>query len=384
MTTAKRQKTSYPGVFYIEGEASGRAGSEKTYYIRYRRNGKQVEEKAGRQYVDNMTPAQASRIRGERSEGKALSNEQRREAARKDGNRPTISHLWDLYCASRPSGCANRTDACNWKKHIPKRFGDKEPCELVKFQTDRLRVTLLKTLSPQTTKHILSLLNRVIRYGLDQGITPPLPFSIEYPRFDNTRTEILTPEELIRLWEVLETTHLTTCARMMKLALFTGMRRGEIFKLRWQDIDTMRGFIHLQETKSGKNHKIPLNNKAKELLQGIDSAEGSDYIFPSRNGGARKDIQKDANAIKKAAELPAGFRPFHGLRHVFATMLANSGEVTQYELQKLLTHGSPQMTQRYAHLMDGTLQKASAVNNRLIDKILNPGEKVLQFSPVEK
>ncbi len=53
--------------------------------------------------------------------------------------------------------------------------------------------------------------------------------------------------------------------------------------------------------------------------------------------------------------------PDNGLRHSFASWLASSGQVSMYELQKLLTHSSPQMTQRYAHLHDDALRKASGV-----------------------
>ncbi len=45
----------------------------------------------------------------------------------------------------------------------------------------------------------------------------------------------------------------------------------------------------------------------------------------------------------------------HGLRHVYASMLASSGKVDMYVLQKLMTHKSPKMTQRYAHLRDDAL-----------------------------
>lgn len=65
--------------------------------------------------------------------------------------------------------------------------------------------------------------------------------------------------------------------------------------------------------------------------------------------------------IKTKAGLPADFRPLHSLRHSFASYLASTGQVSMYELQKLLTHESPQMTQRYAHLHDDALRKASDV-----------------------
>lgn len=53
---------------------------------------------------------------------------------------------------------------------------------------------------------------------------------------------------------------------MMRLALYTGMRRGEMFRLRWQDVEFERGFIHLTDTKGGLDQRIPLNDAARELL----------------------------------------------------------------------------------------------------------------------
>ncbi len=75
------------------------------------------------------------------------------------------------------------------------------------------------------------------------------------------------------------------------------------------------------------------------------------------------------NRIKVAAGLPADFRPLHGLRHVYASMLASSGQVDMYTLQKLLTHKSPIMTQRYAHLRDEALKKASGVASDIIGEL---------------
>jgi integrase len=70
--------------------------------------------------------------------------------------------------------------------------------------------------------------------------------------------------------------------------------------------------------------------------------------------------------IKEKANLPHDFRMFHGLRHVYASQLASSGKVDLYTLQTLLTHKSPLMTQRYAHLRSDTLMQASNVISDLI------------------
>jgi hypothetical protein len=68
MPRQKRIKTSYPGIYYIVGH--GTRGEEKIYYIVYRRDGKLIEEKVGRQYQDDMTPARAAGIRAKRIEGR--------------------------------------------------------------------------------------------------------------------------------------------------------------------------------------------------------------------------------------------------------------------------------------------------------------------------
>jgi integrase len=156
----------------------------------------------------------------------------------------------------------------------------------------------------------------------------------------------------------------------MKLALFTGMRRGELFSLQWQDVDFERGFIHIRYPKGGQDQKIPLNEPARALLLSHPRTD-SPFVFPGRDGGKRVDINKQVNRIKRMAELPKDFRALHGLRHVYASMLASSGQVDLYTLQKLLTHKSPAMTMRYAHLRDEALRNAANLAGNLIEQLAN-------------
>ena len=146
----------------------------------------------------------------------------------------------------------------------------------------------------------------------------------------------------------------------MKLALFLGMRRGELFWLKWEHIDFGNGFIKLVDPKGGKDQKIPLNDAARNVLM-IHERTSSPYVFPGRGGKQRTDCKHAVATIKEKAGLPDDFRPLHGLRHVFASALASSGKVDMYTLQKLLTHKSSSMTQRYAHLRDEAMQKAAEV-----------------------
>jgi integrase len=86
-------------------------------------------------------------------------------------------------------------------------------------------------------------------------------------------------------------------------------------------------------------------------------------------------MRAPVNRIRKRAKLPKGFRPFHGLRHVYASMLASSGEVDMCTLQRLLTHKSPQMTQRYAHLKEETLKRASDLAGSLVAEAVKGTKK---------
>jgi hypothetical protein len=70
-------------------------------------------------------------------------------------------------------------------------------------------------------------------------------------------------------------------------------------------------------------------------------------------------------ALAERAGLPQGFRPNHGPRHAFASHLASSGEVDLFVIQRLLTHKTPKMAQRYAHLRDEALRRGAEVVGRL-------------------
>ncbi len=206
-----------------------------------------------------------------------------------------------------------------------------------------------KGLSPQMIKLTLALMKRLCLFGVSKGLCTPLPFSIEMPKVDNVTTEDLTGDEIRRLLDAINADHDIQAANLMRMALFTGMRRGELFKLQWSDVDFERDFIRIRDPKGGTSQTIPMNAEARRVLESHPRT-GSDFVFPGRNGKMRTDIKRPVNRIKKRAGLPTNFRPLHGLRHVYASMLASSGQVDMYTLQKLLTHKSPVMTQRYAHL----------------------------------
>ena len=373
MPSLKRIKTDYPGVYYIMGKAVATGKPERIYYIRYRKDGKAIDEKVGRQFQNDMTPAKAARIRTNRIEGRDLTNAEKREsqeaAKEAEESRWTINKLWDQYCENNADNKSLKNEKLKYEKCIRSGLGEKEPGELVPLDVDRLRLKLQRKGKRTMAARVLELLRRTVNYGIKRGLISPINFKIEIPRLNNQTTEDLSPEQTKKLTEVLDAEEDQTAANVMRLALFTGMRRGEIFKLRWDDIDFRRGFITLKDPKGGPDQTIPLNDSARTVFESIKQVDGNEYVFPGRFSGQHLTNCRDSFArIAKVAGFPKGFRPLQGLRHVYASMLASSGQVDLYTLQKLLTQKSPQMTQRYAHLRDDTLKKASNLAGELVTK----------------
>ncbi len=382
MPTLKRIKTSYPGVFYIEGTSPATGKPERIFYIRYRKAGKLIEEKAGRQFQDDMTPARAALIRAERVQGKKPSRqearEQREAAKQTDAARWTINRLWQEYSAQKTDSKGLKVDQGRFDNHLKPRLGDKEPRDLAHLDIDRLRIGLVKTKKPQTVKHVMALLSRIINFGVKKGLCPGPSFKIELPKVHNKKTEDLTGEQLTALLEAIEAGPQYPGLQLHADGPVHRHEAGRTLQIQWQDVDFERGFIHIRDPKGGQDQKIPLNQAARELLEGHPRT-GSPYVFPGRGGNQRTDINKQVSRIKQAAGLPKDFRALHGLRHTYASMLASSGQVDLYTLQKLLTHKSAAMTQRYAHLRDESLRRAADLAGDLLTQAMNGSSQVVNL-----
>ena len=377
---AARNKTAYQGVFFREELRLGsESKTEKVFYIRYRAGGRDsrlVEEKVGRE-SEGMTAAKANQERALRARGAVPSNQEKREAAeaakRAEEGRPTIARLWALYDESNAGRKSRGTDTGFFINHLEPLFANKTPDEIITLDIDRLRIKKLKVLAPKTVKHIMELLRRIINYGVKRGFCPQTDASklrFAFPHVDNQQTENLTREEMAAYLAALDAERDQNAAALIRLALSSGMRRGALFGLQWADIDFERGFITLRgiEAKNKKTERIPLSPAARAVLEKVERTD-SPYVFPGRGGGKRTDFKRISRRVRDKAGLPKDFRPLHGLRHTFASWMASSGAVDIYTLQKLLTHGSAQMTQRYAHLADEALQRAATVAGDLFHDV---------------
>ena len=140
------------------------------------------------------------------------------------------------------------------------------------------------------------------------------------------------------------------------LAIATGMRRGELLPLRWNQVDFSRSTITLHETKNGERRAIPLVGLALNLLRGCYEVRriDTDLVFPSSTIAKPVDITKAwRTAIAKSAVV--NFR-FHDLRHTTASYLAQGG-ATPIDIAAVVGHKTLEMVKRYAHLSESRVRQ---------------------------
>ena len=148
---------------------------------------------------------------------------------------------------------------------------------------------------------------------------------------------------------------------MIATAIYAGLRKGELFGLRWSDLALDAGRIdvnrsYLLAPKSGKPRHVPIHPSLAPILRAWRDrcpATEERLAFPVPSGpGHRMGRREDTLGLEdllRAAGCHAPAMPWHALRHSFAAH-AVMGGASLYAVQRLLGHSSPLMTQRYAHL----------------------------------
>jgi integrase len=176
---------------------------------------------------------------------------------------------------------------------------------------------------------------------------------ISKPKEAQGRTRFLNDEERERLLVVCRSSQSTYLFTIVTLALSTGMRRGEILGLSWENVDLKNSRITLFRTKNGERRVVPLVGKAYDLIKNLYlklEPENKDLLFPSPNNPKNSTCIRTAwcTAIKRAKI--ENFR-FHDLRHSTASYLAMNG-ASLLEIADILGHKTLQMVKRYSHLSE--------------------------------
>jgi len=313
-----------------------------TYYIDFYVNGKRYRRAVGKNKKDAIEALRA--IEGEIARGKF------NLPSKKKIRFKEFAQLWlETHSKIKNKPSSYQTNCFRLNKHLIPFFGNKYLDTISPLMIDEFISKKKLEISSATINRCLSILSKIFNDAIRWGYLKENPMkNVSRLNEPEKGFNYLTKEQVKKLLE-----NASPSARpILMLAVYTGMRKGEILALKWEHINFEKKIIKVEETpegsiKSKKVRYIPIHPDLLIELKKLKLKSRSEYVFPAEDGGMRKDFRNALNYALKRAGLPK--IRIHDLRHTFAAnfIMAGGNILT---LQKILGHSDLKMTMRYAHL----------------------------------
>lgn len=305
-----------------------------------------------------------------------------RDARSRDVEVPRLDDFaasWlESYAAPRLKPSTYSSYRLRYERYILPYFGQQRLDAIGTEPVDQFAAGLVrKGLHPKTINNVLCVLRRILTCALDWGKLEHLP-RIKWLKAPPSTFDFLTPLEAEHL---IATADREPWRGMLKLALHTGLRLGELVALRWSDVDLERRQLCVRRTEMRGVETSPKNNRLRYVplstelhAQLLRCARSDGRVFTNRGREVTHSAASNALArlCKKAALRHIGW---HVLRHTFASHLV-SENVPLVAVQAFLGHSDIKMTQRYAHIAPSMLRTfiegISSARLRAVDELGHP------------
>jgi integrase len=324
--------------------------NQKNYFIEYYADGRRKREKIGSSRSLAETVLQKRLV--EVAENKHLDVKKNIKIRFEE----FADQFLELY--SKPNNKSWMKSDLHNVNTLKSSFGGRYLYEIKPQMVEKFKAERMKDVSPARVNRNLACLKCMFNRAIEWGKAKENPVKrVKMLKENNKRLRYLEKEEC----EVL----IKTCALHIQpiviTALNTGMRKGEILSLKWENVDLKRDIIYVLDTKNGEKREIPINRKLKETLSDIKLNPKGPYVFcKDYNGAPYQEVKTGfANAMKMCKI--ENFR-FHDLRHTFASHLVMAG-IDLNTVRELLGHKSLAMTLRYSHLSPEHKRKAVEILN---------------------
>jgi integrase len=241
------------------------------------------------------------------------------------------------------------------------------PANIANYRDSRL-----KEVSSGTVRRELTVLRHCLEKARKEwsvSISSNPVAAIDKPKDSPARTRRLTEEDELRLAEGLKCTRNPLHKLAIQFAIETGMRRGEILKFCWRDLNTEHGSIYLQDTKNGYERHVPLSPKAMALVNSIPVGKAHEFVFPVSANALYLSWErlKRRSGIKNLR--------FHDLRHEAISRFFEMG-LSMPEVSLISGHRDPRMLFRYTHLRATDLaEKLRRLSERETEQAADPPEE---------
>lgn len=250
-----------------------------------------------------------------------------------------------------------------WKKELPNaKAQDVKPFDIV-----QVKEKLMQRVGPASVNRYLSAISKVYTvcveewFILEQNPVRIVP-KLEEPR---GRTRFLSNEERKQFLAECRKSSNPDLYLVVMLALSTGGREGEIWGLKWNDVDLKNGSVIFRDTKNKDTRRISFDGPAltefRDKIRRIDT----ELVFPGkRDKNKPRSFRKPFEQAVQAAGLEDF--TFHDLRHTFASYMAMDG-ATLREIADALGHRTLNMVMRYSHLTEEHSSKVvKGMNQRML------------------
>jgi integrase len=255
----------------------------------------------------------------------------------------------------------------NRLKQLEKQFKGKLLVEITTLEVDRYR----QKVTPRgkiAWNRLRSMLHHMFEMGKRWGMCEHNPVSaVERYKESAGKTRFLSPkDELLRFIAAASQPDLPSDTyALLVTAIFTGLRKSELFRLKWTEVDFTTSTIHVNRlAKSRRSREVPMAAPVREALLDQQSRTGKlPYVFCTSAGKPFKDRRETLENVLARA----GITDFtwHDLRHCFASYLAMAG-VDLIRIKELLGHSDVKMTLRYAHLSPSFVRESVQRLDRLL------------------
>ncbi len=269
-------------------------------------------------------------------------------------------------------------------------FGKRKVAEVTRSDIDRFHKSLSET--PYRANRVLAMLSKAFNLAEVWEWRPDGSNPCRHiKKFREDRRErFLSADEFARLGDALSEAESGDMAytrpgrsspyfvppqavAALRLLIFTGARRGEILKLKWDFVNFAESRLELPDSKTGAKF-VYLPAPALKLLSELPRGLDNPYVIPGVKPGSHLVNMKDPwSAIREAAGLPD--LRIHDLRHSFASVGAGGG-MSLPVIGALLGHKETSTTARYAHLSDDPLRNAVEAIGKRIDGAMNTPRRI--------
>ena len=303
-------------------------------------------------------------------------------------------------------------DLSCYRTHLEARFGHRKLSSITKYDLEQIKTELLPPMDSKERERIIKandgkkpwlkeasvrrilmlvsvVFNKMIKWPEKSGYKGANPVArVDMPKPSRKRERFLTHVEAETLLLALKEASLQTY-RIALLSLETGMRMGEVFNMRWRDVDLDNSVINIPDAKGGTDQKVFLPERARKELRRMGVGKPQAFVFLNEKGEKVQEVSNtlqrtvDSQGLNEGATDTVERVTPHTLRHTYASWLAQSGKVDIYALQSIMRHKSFTTTQRYIHLIpthSGHVA-ATVISELFPDKQIESFEDVLRLSP---